>query len=1030
MLFFYKELILSPVYNNFKYVWLPCLGLFSSTTYMIKIFFLLFISMLVQIPAWMQTNPNIGIKDERHTVFAFTNAILHISSVKTITKGALVIKDEKIIDCGEKLGIPKEAKVIDCNGKHIYASFIETWNDYGLASEEKTKVQTNAAALYWNDAIKTNYFAYQYYSHREDAAEKWRRYGIGTMLTHRMDGIMRGSGTLVTLADIETGKNIIVDNAAIFCSIGRISFNNKYPTSLTGVIALIRQFLYDAQWYTAMKGKAEKNISIENYQQLKLIPIIFEVNNKSDIFRLEKIAKEFDLQFHYRGNGDEYERVESLKNISSTIIVPVKFPRPFILNDPYDADMVSLEDMYRWEIAPANLHILDSNLVKYLITTSGFDTPSDFFKDIKKVIQYGLKKEKVLYALTEGPAKLLKVDTRLGTLEKDKLANFIITEDELGGGGFSILENWVQGNQYVIERMADGIDNRGNYTIQSDYTFINGKIFTIKGKPNFPTGEFFISDTLKTPMDISFDKQLVTASFFIKDLKGFMRISVQVDKEKSWKGIVEDPNGGKYSFNAGYSSALKDEETKKEKSVVSYSNCRYPNKAYGWRINELKEGEGKSYLIKNVTVWTNEKEGILKDYDVITEKGKIKKIGQNLSCTNCNTIDGTGMHLTSGIIDEHSHIAMTRGVNEAGQSSSAEVRMSDVLNADDINIYRQLSGGVTTSQLLHGSANAIGGQSALIKLRWGKTEDELLFDNAPGFIKFALGENVKQSNWGDNNITRYPQTRMGVEQFYFEMFNRAKEYALKKKNSKDPVRKDLELETLCEILDGKRYITCHSYVQSEINMLMHVADSLGFKVNTFTHILEGYKVADKMKAHGANASTFADWWAYKFEVNDAIPYNSAILTKVGVNTCVNSDDAEMGRRLNHEAAKAVKYGGLSQEEAWKLCTLNPAKMLHIDDKVGSVKEGKDADLVLWSANPLSIYAKVKFTMIDGIIYYSEDRDIRLQAFNQSEKNRLLQKMMQAIKDGEEGVVPTRKQFFLYECETLNSQDFEMIQIGN
>ncbi len=981
---------------------------------------------LINAPAWMQTNPLIGIKDEKHLVVAFTHATIHESSTKTYSNATLVIKDEKIVDCGEKINIPKEAKVIDCTGKHIYASFIEIWSDYGLNTEEKTK--SVDAALYWNDAIKTDFSAYKYYAHQKEPAEKWRKFGIGTMLIHKQDGIMRGSGALVTLADIETGKNIVKDEAAIFCSLEKGSSTQDYPSSLTGVIALIRQFLYDVQWYTAMKGKAEKNISIESYLQLKSIPIVFDINNKADIFRLEKIAKEFDLQFHYMGNGDEYERVDGLTSLSSNVIVPLKFPKPYILNDPYDADIVSLEDMYTWEIAPANLHILDSNAVKYLITTAGNGSPNDFFKSLKKAIQYGLKKEKALYALTEGPARFLKVETELGTLEKGKWANLIITEEELGNEGFCILENWIRGNQYIIERGAEAIDIRGNYTIQSDEGLVNGKNFMIKGKLNSPGGEFFINDTVKTSMEISLDKQLVTASFLLKDIKSFMRISAQVNKDKLWKGIIENQKGEKLAFTATYTSALKEEETKKDKQVVSYAEPRYPNKAYGWKKSQWKEAEVKSYLIKNATVWTNEKDGVLQGYDVVTENGKIKSIGKNLSCTGCKIIDGTGMHLTSGIIDEHSHIAMTRGVNEGGQSSSAEVRMGDVLNAEDINIYRQLSGGVTIAQLLHGSANAIGGQSALIKLRWGKTEDELLFKGAPAFIKFALGENVKQSNWGERHHTRYPQTRMGVEQFYYEMFNRAKEYATKKKTAKDPVRKDLELEILCEILDGKRYITCHSYVQSEINMLMHVADSLGFKVNTFTHILEGYKVADKMKAHGVSASTFADWWAYKFEVYEAIPYNSAILTKVGVNTCVNSDDAEMARRLNHEAAKAVKYGGLSEEEAWKLCTLNPAKMLHIDGQVGSVKEGKDADLVLWSANPLSIYAKVKFTMIDGIIYYSEERDAELQAYNQTEKNRLVQKMMQTIKDGEEGVSPARKQFFLYECETMENHDYELIQI--
>jgi imidazolonepropionase-like amidohydrolase len=300
--------------------------------------------------------------------------------------------------------------------------------------------------------------------------------------------------------------------------------------------------------------------------------------------------------------------------------------------------------------------------------------------------------------------------------------------------------------------------------------------------------------------------------------------------------------------------------------------------------------------------------------------------------------------------------------------------------------------------------------------------------NAPGFIKFALGENVKQSNWGSNYSIRYPQTRMGVEQFIYEMFNRAREYEKNKKESKDPVRKDLELETLLEILESKRFISCHSYVQSEINMLMHAADSLGFKVNTFTHILEGYKVADKMKQHGANASTFADWWAYKMEVMDAIPYNGALLSKVGVNTAVNSDDAEMARRLNQEAAKLVKYGGLSQEDAWKTVTLNPAKMLHIDQWVGSIREGKDADIVLWSDNPLSIYTRAITTWVDGIIMFDEKRDEMLRSKMKEEKTRLIQKMLKAIQDGEPSVPVNKEQQILYHCDDMGEGVYHLIQL--
>ncbi len=289
------------------------------------------------------------------------------------------------------------------------------------------------------------------------------------------------------------------------------------------------------------------------------------------------------------------------------------------------------------------------------------------------------------------------------------------------------------------------------------------------------------------------------------------------------------------------------------------------------------------------------------------------------------------------------------------------------MDAEDVDIYRNLAGGVTSIQILHGSANPIGGRSAIIKLKWGEKADNLVYQNSPKFIKFALGENVKQANWGDNARTRFPQTRMGVEQVFTDYFQRAQEYDALKKSGK-PYRKDLELETIAEILNKERFISCHSYVQSEINMLMKVAEKFNFRINTFTHILEGYKVADKMVEHGVGGSTFSDWWAYKYEVNDAIPFNAPIMHNAGVLVAINSDDAEMSRRLNQEAAKSVKYGDISEEDAWKFVTLNPAKLLHIDDRVGSIKVGKDADVVLWSDNPLSIYAKAEKTIIEGKVY--------------------------------------------------------------
>jgi imidazolonepropionase-like amidohydrolase len=481
-----------------------------------------------------------------------------------------------------------------------------------------------------------------------------------------------------------------------------------------------------------------------------------------------------------------------------------------------------------------------------------------------------------------------------------------------------------------------------------------------------------------------------------------------VSNGNEWNGVGTDSLGNPLTWTATFvkqSTVVIDSVRKKELPAVG--KVVYPFLPFGWE--EGQQPKKETILIRNATVWTNEAQGVIKNADVLLRDGKIAAVGQGVTApADAKVIDGTGKHVTAGIIDEHSHIAAA-SINEGGQSVTSEVRISDNLNPDDINIYRQLSGGVTTSHILHGSANVIGGQTQLIKLRWGANDDELKFNNWPGQIKFALGENVKRSAASNGN-NRYPDTRMGVEQVLVDAFTRAKDYQKQwqdyetarktyeaSKNKKllaAPVapRRDLELDALVEILEKRRFITCHSYVQSEINGAMEVANRMGYTVNTFTHILEGYKVADKMKEHGSFASTFSDWWAYKMEVEDAIPYNAAIMHKVGLTVAINSDDAEMARRLNQEAAKVVKYGGVTEEEALKMVTLNPAKMLHVADRVGSLLPGKDADVVVWSDHPLSIYAKSLYTIVDGAIYFDRKKDDEMQQKVDQERTRLVRKM--------------------------------------
>ncbi|MCB0663170.1 MAG: amidohydrolase, partial [Saprospiraceae bacterium] len=505
-------------------------------------------------------------------------------------------------------------------------------------------------------------------------------------------------------------------------------------------------------------------------------------------------------------------------------------------------------------------------------------------------------------------------------------------------------------------------------------------------------------------------------SFSPKDEDGKYRLQ-GTKSGKNFEGRGQKPDGQWVSWSATYTQPVEKEEKKDKKEDASepaWGDLVYPFSPYGRK----EQPKAETVLFKNATVWTNEKDGILTNTDVLVKDGKIAAVGQKLPApAGAKIVEAKDMHLTSGIIDEHTHIGITRGVNEGTQASSAEVRIGDVVDSEDINLYRQLSGGVTAAQQLHGSANPIGGQSSLIKFRWGMLPEDMKIKGADGFIKFALGENVKQSNWGDNQTTRFPQTRMGVEQVYMDYFTRAKEYGALKASGK-PYRKDLDLEAVLEILNKERFITCHSYRQSEINMLMKVAEHFGFNVNTFTHILEGYKVADIMAKHGAGGSTFSDWWAYKFEVWEAIPYNGALMHEQGVVVAFNSDDAEMARRLNQEAAKAVKYGGVSEEEAWKFVTLNPAKLLHLDDRMGSIKTGKDADLVLWSNNPLSIDAVAMQTWIDGRKYFDREEDKTMREEIAKERNRLIQKMLEDKKKGGKTQPAMGRKKEHYHCDTI------------
>jgi imidazolonepropionase-like amidohydrolase len=966
-----------------------------------------------QLSLAQETFPVNGPWDVRPGQYAFTNANIVVSADQTITNGVLLVKDRVIEGVGAGLTIPKGYVTIDLKGKYIYPGLIDAYSTYGLPEAPRQAfgpgggggfgrvpvyTSTKPGAYGWNESIKPEMKAKAVFHADAAKADEYKKNGFSAVQSLIHDGIARGTSVAVTLGDERDNEVMLNDEVAAHYSFTKGTAATNYPSSLMGSVALIRQTYYDAQWYK--NQKEEYNISLEEFNREQTLPQIFEVSDEFSVLRANKIAKEFGKQYIFKTDGDEYRRIDAMKATGGSFIIPLTFPEPFDVEDPLDARNVSYAQLKDWELAPTNPAALEKAGIRFAITSFGLQKPTDFWANLRIAIDNGLSEKQALNSLTVIPAEMLGVADKTGTLAKGKLANFIITSDGLFKKDNIIYENWVEGRQYVVTKM-DVTDLRGNYNVASDG--LSNIVLKIGGTP----GAYEVNierngaDSTRARGTITRSGDIVNIYFDLKNKpNGNIRLSGYITSlaPLTFTGTGSLPDGNALNWTATYTSAATAPPPPRDlpKKDLAVGPVIYPFGAYGF--TELPKAE--TVLFKNATVWTNEKEGILKNADVLIENGKIKALGKNLSAANAKVIDATGKHISPGIVDEHSHIAVTGSVNEGTQAVTAEVRIADVLNPEDISLYRQLAGGVTTSHILHGSANPIGGQTQLIKHRWGVLPDEMKFEGADGFIKFALGENVKGSN---NSFTtgtpRYPQTRMGVEQVYVDEFTRAKEYKAALAVKGNNVRRDLELDAIVEILEKKRFITCHSYVQSEINMLMHVGDSMGFKVNTFTHILEGYKVADKMKARGIAGSTFSDWWAYKMEVAEAIPYNGKIMHDVGVVTAFNSDDEEMARRLNQEAGKSVAYGQMSEEEALKLVTLNPAKMLHVDKQVGSLKPGKDADIVLWSADPLSIYAVAEKTYVDGIPYWDIDKDAANQKAMKADEARIIQKMIAAKNKG-------------------------------
>ena len=971
-----------------------------------QIFTFILILFALNLAAQEDNSPVTGVSDKRVDVYGLRNARVVVDYQTTLEKADILITNGRIMAVGTGLTFPKGTIVYDLAGKSIYPSFIDIYAaNYGVSvqTQQAGSPNPNAAvqqtqggrtaqpaapepriADYWNDGINSSYNVSKEFIPDTRTAAEYRQSGFGAVVTFKADGIARGTSALVSTGEGKTNNVLLKNNTSANYSFTRGRSQDSYPASLFGIIALLRQLNYDAQWYSQLPAGYFHDDGIEAYSKNLALPQVIEVSNKLGIPRADLIGKEFGINYIIKGSGDEYQSLSEIKKTGRTLIIPLAFPEAPDVKDPFDAISVPYATLKHYEMASANAARISQAGIPFAITSSDLRQRSLFLTNLRKAVKAGLAENEALKAVTATPAALIGASDLVGAIKKGMVANLLVTSGNIFSEECVLYENWVQG---VPFRLADlrFKDVRGNYSLKVDTTTYK---LTLSGTAEKPTIKLAFDSTEVRGATITQEKDLITINFDRAPVK--YRLSGYVT-ETGIAGKGQTDAGKWISWNANQidRNFTATSTTKKPPAATpAPGKLIFPFTAYGRTEVPVQQ----DILIKNATIWTNEKEGNLANTDLLLQKGKIARIGKNLSSPGARIIDATGMHLTPGIIDEHSHIALD-ATNEMGQAITSEVRAGDVINPEDITIYRQLAGGVTAAHILHGSANPIGGQSVIIKHRWGSSAEEMKIDGQVGFLKHALGENVKRT------VGRYPNSRMGTEQIILDAYRRAMDYsnewkawsALKPADriGKIPPRRDLELDALVDVLEKRSFITCHTYVQSEGAMLLNLADQLGIKVNTLIHFNEGYKIADQIAAHGAAASVFSDWWDYKYEVYEGISYNAAILLKEGVLTCLHSDDQEQGRRLNQEAGKIVKYGGITETEALKLVTLNPAKILHLDDRMGSIKAGKDADIVLWTDNPLSVYARANKTIVDGAVMYDEEEDTKLKAEIDAERNRII-----------------------------------------